>query len=224
MHALTASGAVVGFLAVAAAAEEQPERALLFMLLALAIDSVDGTLARAVGVVEATPSIDGRRLDDIVDYENFVLVPVLFMSFSGLFPNGALGVAVAATPLIASAFGFAHRHAKTPDHFFLGFPSYWNLVALYCWFLAIPPLACAAITVVLAVGVFVPFRFLYPSRAPRLRRTTWILGGLWFALLGAALLFPGAAWAPHATHLSLFFPIYYLVLSAWLGGFGRGDA
>jgi phosphatidylcholine synthase len=111
------------------------------MLAALAINSVDGTLARAFGVAEVLPGIDGRRLDDLVDYLNYVIVPAVFMVSSDALP----GWGWAALPVLASAYGFSQREAKTDDDFFLGFPSYWNVVAIYLWQLDLSPALSAAI-------------------------------------------------------------------------------
>ena len=48
---------------------------------------------------------------------------------------------IGAAPVLASAYGFAQTDAKTDDDFFLGFPSYWNVVAIYLWLLDVSPLA-----------------------------------------------------------------------------------
>ena len=68
VHGFTAGGAVLGTFALLAIASERLGSAVLLMLAALFIDGIDGTLARAARVSEYTPQLDGRRLDDIVDY------------------------------------------------------------------------------------------------------------------------------------------------------------
>ena len=50
VHLFTASGAVAGALALLCIAASEFSHAMLLMIAALAIDAVDGTLARAVGV------------------------------------------------------------------------------------------------------------------------------------------------------------------------------
>ncbi len=221
VHALTASGAAMGVPAVVAAARGHDAHAVLWMLAALAVDSIDGTLARAARVRETTPEIDGRRLDDIVDYENFVVVPVLFLLLSGGLAATPLGWSAACAALLASGFGFSHSEAKTADHFFRGFPSYWNVVAIYAWFLELDPTLCALLVWVLAAAVALPFGFLYPSRAPRARGLAVITGLLWGAALVAAAARPDAAWARPLVVASLAYPALYLALSVWLGGFRR---
>ncbi len=222
VHAFTASGAVVGIAALLAAARGQSRSAALLMLAALAIDSVDGTLARRAEVGRTVPWIDGRRLDDVVDFLNYVVVPLVFLALSGLLPVGAWGGAAVVGPVFASAFGFSNRNAKTPDHFFLGFPSYWNVVAIYLWLLAPPPAWSAGLLLALAIGVFVPVRYLYPSQAPRWRRTSVGLGVFWFAILCAAVASREPEWIRALTFGSLFYPAYYLVLSALLRPPQRG--
>jgi phosphatidylcholine synthase len=184
------------------------------MLVALVIDSVDGTLARAARVTEVLPGIDGRRLDDIVDYLNYVVVPAVFMVSAGSLVHWSFGAA----PILASAYGFAQTDAKTDDHFFVGFPSYWNVVAIYLWALDASPLLGTAIVVALSAAVFVPLKYLYPSRMPSFRRSTNAAAGAWLIVLAAALAFPSAAWREGALQASLAFPAYYLGMSFWLGG------
>lgn len=212
VHGFTASGAVVGAAALLAVAASRAVEAGLLMLAALAIDAVDGTLARRVGVEQALPQIDGRRLDDMVDYLNYVVVPAVFMVAFGLLPSAAW----AAVPILASAYGFSQQNAKTADHFFLGFPSYWNVVALYLWLLGTPPVAGAAIVVGLAAAVFVPLRYVYPSHLRVFARTTNVGAALWLVAVCVALLAPDLAGRLHLVELSLLYPAWYLGLSFWL--------
>jgi phosphatidylcholine synthase len=220
VHAFTASGGVVGVAALLATGAGDLRAAALLMLVALAIDSVDGTLARAARVTEVLPGIDGRRLDDIVDYLNYVIVPAVFLVQAG----SLLHWGFAAAPVLASAYGFAQTDAKTEDHFFLGFPSYWNIVALYLWALGVSPGIGTLLVVGLAAAVFVPIKYVYPSRMETLGRTTAAAAGLWVASLGAALLFEGAPWHGTLLEASLVFPAYYLAVSFWLGGRHRRAA
>ena len=192
-------------------------RAALLMLVALAIDSVDGTLARRARVSEVIPGFDGRRLDDMVDFFNYVLVPMVFVVTAGLV--GSLVWIV--PPILASAYGFSQSNAKTEDDFFLGFPSYWNVVALYLWIFEVAAWTGAAVLLVLAIAVFVPLKYVYPSKAPRLRRTTNALGTIWVIAFAVAVAFREATAPFHLTELTLAFPAYYVAISAWLGGWRR---
>lgn len=217
VHALTASGAVVGAAALLATAWNDLPRAAALMLIAFGIDSVDGTLARAARVRELLPNFDGRRLDDMVDYLNYVIVPCVFMVSAG----SLVSWHVAALPILASAYGFSNADAKTEDDFFLGFPSYWNIVAIYLWLFGVSPAVGTALVVVLSALVFVPLKYLYPSKMPVWRRTTSIVGFVWCWALGACVLWPERVGSFPLKEVSLLYPAWYFGLSFWLGGFHR---
>lgn len=217
VHALTASGAIAGAAALLAIGAGSLDRAAVLMLVALAIDSVDGTLARAARVREVLPRFDGRRLDDMVDYLNYVIVPAVFLVAAG----SVLSWHWTALPILASAYGFSQEDAKTEDDFFLGFPSYWNVLALYLWLFEVSPATGTLLVVIFAVLVFVPLKYIYPSKMPVLRRTTNAAAGLWIPLLALCVIAPQAVGGLRLLELSLAFPIYYLGLSFWLGGLRR---
>ncbi|MCC6641975.1 MAG: hypothetical protein IT386_12515 [Deltaproteobacteria bacterium] len=217
VHAFTASGAVVGVAALLAILEGALARAGVLMLVALVIDSVDGTLARAAHVREVLPRFDGRRLDDMVDFLNYVIVPAVFLVAAGSLTSWHW----AALPVLASAYGFSQEDAKTDDDFFLGFPSYWNVVALYLWMLQIPAWLGTAVIVLGSVLVFVPLKYLYPSKMLRMRRTVIIAACLWLAAMVGGCVVPDLAERLRLVELSLAFPALYLGLSFWMGGVHR---
>jgi phosphatidylcholine synthase len=216
VHAFTASGAVVGAIALLAVVAGNLSQAAILMLVALAIDSVDGTLARAARVGEVLPGIDGRRLDDMVDFLNYVIVPVVFLVAAGF-----IAPYWAAAPILASAYGFSQQHAKTNDHFFRGFPSYWNVVAIYAWMLDVSPWTCTILVAGFSVAVFVPLKYLYPSRMPVLRRTTNVAAALWIVVLAVAVVAPDFSRRWSLAEFSLAYPAYYVLLSFAVGGFDR---
>ena len=215
-HAYTALGAAVALGATLAVIEGDYRGAFLWLGLQIIIDATDGLLARALRVKELLPHFDGARLDDIIDYLTYVFVPVLLLIHAGVLPQRS-GAWVGALVLMASAYGFSQTAAKveTTDYFFTGFPSYWNLIALYMYVLHLPPAFNATILVGFAVLVFVPLRYVYPSRTRTLSAVTNGLGALWGALLA------WITWRLPATDgpwigLSLVFPAYYFFLSLWL--------
>ena len=215
VHLYTASGVVIGFLIVQAAFEGNAVRALWLGLLALIIDSTDGTLARRFRVWETLPWFDGRRLDDIVDYLTYAFAPVVLLWSRGFLPGGRAGVIVAALPLLASSYQFCRADAKTEDHFFLGFPSYWNILAFYVIVFDLDPAVVSIILVACSLLVFVPIRYVYPSRTVALRPFTLAMTGLWL-LLYAVILLQMPAPNLLLTNLSLLYLVYYLGLSLYL--------
>jgi len=215
VHLYTASGAVLALLALEAVAQQRYGTAFAWLALAMIIDCTDGTLARRARVKEVLPHFDGSKLDDIVDYLTYVFVPIVIIVRAGLLPDGALGFAAAAAPLLASAYGFCHAAAKTPDHFFTGFPSYWNVMALYLFVLDWSPATNAAVLLAFSAAVRVPIRYLYPSRMTILRLPTYGLGALWGVLVFWLLAqFPHPS--PTLARLTLFYPAYYVLVSWWV--------
>jgi len=214
VHVLTASGAAVGLAALLATARGAPRAALLWMLVALVIDSVDGTLARRADVERWAPRIDGRRLDDIVDYLNYVIVPLFFLAWTLRIEP----LWVAALPVLASAYGFSQTEAKTADGYFLGFPSYWNVVALQAFLLDLSPPVVGAWLVVLSIGVFVPLKYLYPSQMTAWGRVINLGAGAWILAVTALLVWPELPGHAALAWLTLAYPVGYVALSFWLGG------
>ena len=72
----------------------------------------------------------------------------------GHLPLGGCGTVLAAAPLLAWSHQFCRMDARTEDHFFLGFASYWNVVALDVVDLDCPPTVTAVIAVVCAGPLF----------------------------------------------------------------------
>lgn len=214
VHLYTALGVVVAFFAVFRIEQADFKSALLLMALAVVIDASDGTLARAARVKELIPAFDGELLDNIVDYFNYVIVPCQFLVRANLLPpSDSLWLAV--LPLLASAYGFCQKNAKTADHFFLGFPSYWNIVVFYLYVLGTPLWVNAFLIIALSILVLVPIRYVYPSRSPRLRVPTNVLGALWGGIvLYTIFQLPNPSRA--LLFASLLFPAYYTTLSLWL--------
>jgi len=216
VHLYTALGAVIAFATVLCIEEKLFQQAFWLMFLAVAVDATDGTLARALRVKELIPWFDGDRLEDIVDYANYVIVPCLFVLRADLLPP-ADSLWLAALPLIASAYGFCQKEAKTVDHFFLGFPSYWNILAFYLYVLKTPLWVNAFAIVVFSLLVFVPIKYIYPSRSPYLRNFTNLFGAVWGTLL-LWVIYSLPESRPNVVFASLLFPAYYAALSLKLEG------
>jgi phosphatidylcholine synthase len=221
VHGYTALGLVAaGLIAVLLVRGDADAFRWSFLLMAAAtvVDSTDGTLARKVRIKEVVPGFDGRRLDDIVDFLNYTFLPLLLIWRAGILPAGQ--EAWLFLPLLASVYGFCQVQAKTDDGYFLGFPSLWNLVALYLYALPLSGWASLAIVIVLALLTFVPIRHLYPSQPGLLNRVSMIAGVLWAPLVASLIwTLPGGA-LPRVSEsttrlalVSLLYPLYYLGVS-----------
>ncbi len=196
--------------------------AFILMLIATLIDATDGTLARAVRIKETLPGFDGRRLDDLVDFLNYTFLPLFLIWRAHLLPEGTEYWLL--LPLMASAYGFCQVSVKTDDGYFLGFPSYWNLVAFYLYILQpMPGWVSLGLVIVPALLTFVPSRYLYPTQPGRLNRVTNLIGGVWAGLLVWMLVIMqentlspsdlSDSWPHSLAVISLFFPVYYMAAS-----------
>ena len=220
VHAYTASGSVLALLMVHFAYQGEVETVLWLFLAAMVVDGSDGILARHFRVKAVVPQIDGALLDNIVDYLTYAFAPMVLLWASGYLPDGAWGGVVAAAPLVASCYQFTRADAKTDDHFFLGFPSYWNVVAFYVVVFELGVTATTALVLVFAVLVFVPIKYVYPSRTETLWYLNMTLTTIWLVLFGVIV-----ASLPDAplvlVLLSVAYMAYYVALSLWLT-FGDG--
>jgi len=220
VHIYTASGSVLALLVVLAAVDGDAIRALWLGFAALIVDGTDGMLARRLRVQQTLPWFDGARLDDIVDYLTYAFAPMVLLWTGGYLPEGIGGTLLAALPLLASSYQFCRVDAKTDDHFFLGFPSYWNVIAFYVVVLGLDPLTTGLILVACAVLVFVPVRYIYPSRTEAFRRLSLALTAGWLTTY-AALLVQMPDPHPVLIGLSLAYLVYYVGLSIYLTLDGR---
>jgi len=220
VHAYTASGAVLALLSLMAGVRGDLRAAFLWLAAQVVVDATDGWLARLSGVREHARILDGAHLDDIVDYLTYVFVPAVLTLSTRLVPDG-IGWVVASAMLVSSAFGFSRADAKTPDHYFTGFPSYWNIVVLYLVVLEMGPRANTTVLLILSVLVFVPIRYVYPSRTAVLMPLTLTLGLIW-----AVQMLVMMWWMPDVPRWlvwsSLVFPAYYVGLSFALEARRRG--
>jgi phosphatidylcholine synthase len=224
VHAYTASGLAIAAVILALLVEGGPAAfrwSFLLMFTATIVDATDGTFARAVRIKEAVPSFDGRRLDDITDFLDYTFLPLMLIWRAGLVPYGYEAWLIA--PLLASAYGFCQVDVKTPDGYFLGFPSLWNIVALYLYALSIPQWGALGVVLLLAFLTFVPVKHLYPSQPGRLNRFATITGVVWGVLIA------WLAWRlPTATQgggdsgtttlalVSLIYPAFYMGTSWYI--------
>jgi phosphatidylcholine synthase len=211
VHIYTASGAILAFAGAWGVVHGSDRLALGAMFAATVVDATDGVLARRARVKDVLPHIDGGRIDDIVDYLTFVFLPMLLLEASGgLYLWSVLPVV--GLVLLSSMYGFVSPDAKSSDHFFTGFPSYWNIVVLYLLVFRTTAGVNAVVLVVLSALVFVRIGYVYPSRTPVLRPLTLALGAVWgLQLVAIIATYPTP---PHVlTISSLAFPVYYVVLS-----------
>ena len=193
VHLLTSLGVVAGLLALLAVLSNQIEEAFLWLMLAFFIDGIDGPLARKFGVTEFTPDIQGDVLDNIVDYLNYVFVPVLIIYQFNMVPD-QIKFFTAACILVVSCFTFANTKLKTEDNYFQGFPAVWNLAVFYLYIINTSEIVNSFILIGLSILTFVPIKYIHPFRVKEWRPFTLLVTLLWgisslFLLLGNQLIY-----------------------------------
>ena len=195
VHILTALGAGIALIALLEAVREHWAAMFGWLGIALAIDAIDGPIARRLDVIRVQPDWSGEVLDLVVDFVTYVFVPAYAITASGLLlpPTAPL---LGAGIVVTGALYFADRRMKTPDNHFRGFPALWNAAAFYLFLLQLPPALSTLLVVVLIALTFVPFHVIHPVRVVRLRGLTLSLIGVWAVLVMVTLAYDFNVAAP----------------------------
>ena len=193
VHAFTTCGIVLGFLALVAVLKNDPVAAFMWLGLALFVDGVDGTLARKARVLEYTPNVDGRTLDNVIDYFTYVAVPALMVYWFNMTPldfgfSGQTWSLISAAAIMAvSCYTFANVGMKSDDYYFVGFPAIWNVLIFYLFAFQPPQWMSLVIVIAGVAAMFTPVVFVHPVRVTRLRALTSIMLAVWAASAALAL-------------------------------------
>jgi len=214
VHLFTGTGAVCGLLTILAIFEGNWRMVIFWMIIAMFVDGVDGMLARAFHVKEYAKNIDGALLDNMIDYLNYVVVAALILiKAPNLVPPG-FALPIAFSIVLTSGYQFTQLDAKTDNesYFFKGFPSVWNFLVLYLLLLGFNPWINVALLVACNILIFVPVKYIYPTRNTRLRRLTLGLTYLCGAIgVWGLLQYPDVPqWV---VSVSIMYSIYYALLS-----------
>ncbi len=185
VHLLTGSGAVLAMLALIAAVSGDWAVMFLWLVAALAVDGIDGPLARKYDVSRTAAKIDGVLLDLIVDFLTYVFVPGYALFASGLVP-GVWAWVVLIGIVFPSVLYFAGDWMKTTDKSFHGFPGCWNMVVLVIFAITPPVWVIVLLVAVLAPAMFLPLRFVHPVRTKRWRNVTLPVALIWLGSAAAA--------------------------------------
>ena len=209
-HLLTASGAVWAMLALLEAARGDWSAMFFWLVVAFAVDGIDGPLARQMDVTENAPRIDGELLDLIIDYLTYVFIPAFALFQSGLMPGWTGWFAIIVITFM-SAIYFADTRMKTSDYSFSGFPGCWNMVVLVLFALKPGFLTILFFVVVLAAAMLMPIKFVHPFRTARWRAVTLPMAFAWtfFAGWAAWVDFHPQSWA----HWGLILTTLYLMMA-----------
>lgn len=214
VHLFTATGAIWGFLSLRAIFDENWRAAITWMIIAMLVDGFDGMLARWFRVKDYARGLDGGLLDNIIDYLNYVVVAAcILIKAPNLVPPG-FALVGAFSILLTSAYQFSQVDAKTDEQsfFFKGFPSVWNFLVIYMMLLGLNPWLNLILLVICNILVFVPVKYIYPSRNTRLRKLTLGLTYL-YCVIGVWGLLQYPSVPQWIVWISLGYVAYYALLS-----------
>jgi len=218
LHVFTASGAVVGLLALQAVIDGRVRDALLWLVVALLLDGLDGPIARKLDVVFHAPRLDGTMLDLVVDYVTYVVVPVVFLWNLELLPKN-LEFIVGAGILLFSAIWFARIDQKTEDKWFNGFPAVWNLVVHTFILLGSSQIEVAVISIILLVLQMTSIKIIHPVRVKALRTLTVTFTVYYFVTIAyLSWYYPklsGDNIPDFARFALIGFPVFVALLAVW---------
>lgn len=164
VHLFTASAACIGVFTLYKIYQHEYIFALWLMAITVFIDAVDGSLARLVHIKNILPKIDGALLDNIVDFVNYVITPCFFLLVKPDMLPSEFSIFIITAITITSSYQFCQSDAKTPDHFFKGFPCYWNIAVFYMYILHTSMNFNALLLFLFCILIFVPVKYVYPSR------------------------------------------------------------
>ncbi len=187
VHALTASGVIVGYVGLNSVIEGHARAGILWLIAALVLDGVDGPIARKLEVRERVPTLNGNSLDLIIDYFTCTIVPVAFLYRFDILPSKTVG-AVGFTVLFVSALWMARTDQETEDGWFNGFPAEWNMIIPSLYLIGWNPWINLGICAVFSVLTLSRVQFAHPVSVREHRAISlvfmiaWLGSMMWLAI------------------------------------------
>ena len=212
VHFLTGSGIIFSFLALVCVIEGYKLQTFMFLGVALIIDIIDGTLARKYKIDVIFPNIDGKTLDTIIDYINYILIPcIMLYKFNYLPQNFSLIIPIVI--LCISLYSYINTKLIDASFSYLGFPSIWNIILLYLEILSFNKWINLLIIIFFVFLKFVPFKVLHPMRFPKLKKTNITL--LFGTIFTSLVLLINKLEFEFMNNLYIYFLILWLVLNSY---------
>ncbi len=172
VHLFTSSGLIAAFMAMRAIMNGAWRETMVWLIITLVIDGIDGTFARMFRVKEVLPNFDGQTIDYVIDFATYAIIPAFFI-YAAQFPTGEyllpeeewIRIVAAAIILLVSALYYAKEGMVSHDMYFVGFPVMWNMVAFYLFFIwGFSGWINFGMVLFFAILHFVPIKYPYPSR------------------------------------------------------------
>jgi len=196
-----------------AVAEGHRKEAILWLMVAMILDGIDGPYARKWKVAETVPRIDGYTLDLIIDYVTCIVIPVLFMHRFHMLPRH-WSIVIGSFVLFMSALWMSRTDQMTHDHWFNGFPCEWNMIVPTLYLLDASGWFAAFACVVLCLTQLTNVKFPHPMQVRLFRPVTITVTVVWLA----SVLYMTArhpATPLFGTLLLILCPCYIVGLGVW---------
>lgn len=187
VHALTGTGVIVGFVGLDSVIAGHARAAIIWLIVALLLDGVDGPIARKFDVRSHVPMFNGNSLDLIIDFFTCAIVPVAFLDKFTIIPDntdGPIGWAI----LFVSGLWMARVDHETHEGWFNGFPGEWNMIIPSLYLMRLNPWVNLAICVVFIGLTLSRVQFPHPVSVRERRGVSitfmvaWLGSMLWLAI------------------------------------------
>lgn len=214
VHLFTASGILAGFLSILAINEKDWQMAMVWLIVALFIDGIDGTFARIFKVTEVLPFMDGKSIDYVIDFANYAIIPAYFFYATDLVEE-AWRLPLAFLILMVSALYYGKEGMVEDEQYFIGFPVLWNMAIFYLVFVfQFNSLGNILMVITLSVLHFVPVKAAYPSRSKQFKKMNILVSAITiFTMLLVVYWYPERqVWA---SWIMIFCVVYFSVLSVY---------
>ncbi len=217
VHLLTASGIIFAFLAILAVQAKDFKMAMLWLVIALFVDGIDGTFARLFKVKEVLPNFDGNSIDHVIDFLTYAVIPAYFIYQSDILPSDfnikMIGISAI---LLSATYYYGKTSYMTEDFYFEGFPVMWNVVGFYFYLVSdFSQMVNLILIIIIAILHFVPWKYPYPSRTQDFK--WWNIGAsaITFGVLFIAFFqFPDiSSWLSILAHLMI---VYFMGMTLYV--------
>ena len=181
VHLLTGFGIVAGFFALIAVMNNNQKEAFLWLGLAFLLDSIDGTLARKFNVKKNLPNIDGKMLDSIIDFFNYVIIPSIMIYWFRYVPDQFI-LLIPAILIFISIFSYVNLNILTNDNYYNGFPAIWNVIVLYFYIFGTSQNINLIFLILLILLKFSPLKCIHPLRVKKFKSLSIFFAFIWFIM------------------------------------------
>ena len=179
VHLLTGFGIVAGFFALIAVMNNNQKEAFLWLGCAFLIDSVDGSLARKFNVKKNLPHIDGKMLDSIIDFFNYVIIPSVMIYWFRYVPDQFI-LLIPVILIFISIYSYVNLNILTNDNYYNGFPAIWNVIVLYFYIFGTSQNFNLIFLILLILLKFSPLKCIHPLRVKKFKSLSILFAIFWF--------------------------------------------